>query len=234
MCVCVCVCVWGCVCVCVCVCGEWQERRGEVGNMFCETQTRHISMPCCFALLLRSVDAFCCHALLLCPIITVSWNTPPSLSCCICTLLSCSLLGSVDTVCHIHSDSALPFYVHCYAVFVGCCHACYHALLMHSLAFPGGTQMEMEILRHLNLPPSATPEPLRFQNFIYLTQVLTVPTVILLTCTCFVMPSQTQVKCVYVSEMSDTNWSKFETEWLNAIGLVCFTHMFLHACTNLC
>ena len=26
-------------------------------------------------------------------------------------------------------------------------------------------------MRHLNLPPSATPEPLRFHNFIYLTQV---------------------------------------------------------------
>lgn len=35
----------------------------------------------------------------------------------------------------------------------------------------GGAEMEMEILRHLSLPPSSTPEPLRFQNAIYLTQI---------------------------------------------------------------
>ena len=41
--------------------------------------------------------------------------------------------------------------------------------------------METETLRHLTLPPSATPEPQRFQNFIYLTQVPTAPTVLVFT-----------------------------------------------------
>ncbi|XP_070207159.1 beta-mannosidase-like isoform X2 [Littorina saxatilis] len=35
----------------------------------------------------------------------------------------------------------------------------------------GDTEMEMEIMKHLTLPPSGTPEPLRFKNFIYLTQI---------------------------------------------------------------
>ncbi|XP_076456122.1 LOW QUALITY PROTEIN: beta-mannosidase-like [Babylonia areolata] len=35
----------------------------------------------------------------------------------------------------------------------------------------GGTQMEWEIVRHLLLPPSSTPDPLRFRYMIYLTQI---------------------------------------------------------------
>jgi hypothetical protein len=35
----------------------------------------------------------------------------------------------------------------------------------------GGTEMELQVFRHLQLPPASTPEPLRFDNAIYLTQV---------------------------------------------------------------
>lgn len=37
--------------------------------------------------------------------------------------------------------------------------------------FAGGTEMEMQVFRHLNLPTASTPEPQRFDNAIYLTQI---------------------------------------------------------------
>ncbi|KAL8604278.1 hypothetical protein ACOMHN_023648 [Nucella lapillus] len=46
------------------------------------------------------------------------------------------------------------------------------AMARHRQHHAGGkVEMEAEILRHLSLPSSETPEPLRFQNMIYLTQI---------------------------------------------------------------